>query len=271
MCKVLGEVLKWMEICQFCGRFGDLFSAIWRFVDLYFDYNQMQDYSNYTSETGSYKKWALNNSNCQDPSKDCHLPSEWYWGVSLLIWFLPPLVYTVYGLYKNLSVEMDDNEPKFRPFKITNSTLKRISFGACEDCCPKVLFEEQPCLTLLCALPVEYAFSFIHLYLVYPLVSLVNGFNVALGSECCEPEDGILCGVRIKNLPIHSLFEDLGNALPSFCLTITFIVYHNDFVSEMDPITWANLFTSFISLMIALDEGCRRCFEIDDFEIKNQE
>ena len=41
MCKVLGEVLKWMEICQFCGRFGDLFSAIWRFVDLYFDYNQM--------------------------------------------------------------------------------------------------------------------------------------------------------------------------------------------------------------------------------------
>ena len=240
-------------------RLGPLLQAFWMVVDVGLDIRQAIVYRKYAfDKNGTYQHWAINNT---DPSTNyTETVSQWYFYTSCIIFFLPPLIITLYFMVSDISSgdASPDNSPPKIVLEKCNIRIKPQGGGSCKSLIwyPFLFF-------------IEYIFICLYCYLFAPIILLVTGFKIALTGGIEHDEEVVSFRpfeVSAKDLPLLVLYGHFFQALPQLILSIVFLSNNYPFLLAYDTIQGTPLPVSLIScifsggsLMIGIFYTCWCC------------
>ena len=243
------------------NRFFSLASSCWMLVDMVLDGRQTYVYKQHAfNQNGTYNIWAME---FRQTSNETHLHavSSAYFYTAVVVWVLPPLLFSVFYFFGQLSYSADYG---FNPFENTNGLFADFSSFEVER-----PFNSNFLNVLFCLLyfPIDLLVSSIVIYIMTPFLSLKAGFLVAWTGDD-DPERKITKDTTADAIPGLKLFENLGEAIPQAILVILFIVNNWDFMlySEKSfipiPTSCISLFFSFGSIIMGLISGCRYFYKV---------
>ena len=225
-------------------RLGPLLQAFWMVVDVGLDIRQAIVYRKYAfDKNGTYQHWAINNT---DPSTNyTETVSQWYFYTSCIIFFLPPLIITLYFMVSDISSgdASPDNSPPKIVLEKCNIRIKPQGGGSCKSLIwyPFLFF-------------IEYIFICLYCYLFAPIILLVTGFKIALTGGIEHDEEVVSFRpfeVSAKDLPLLVLYGHFFQALPQLILSIVFLSNNYPFLLAYDTIQGTPLPVSLISCIFS--------------------
>jgi len=236
------------------NRFFCFFSSCWMLADMVLDGRQTHIYYQHSfNPNGTYNTWAVE-FNQTSNTTHLHSVSPAYFYTAVLVWFYPPLFYSVFFFVLTLCVNND-----FHPFYNTNVLFVQFfSFGI------KRPFNNNffNLLVYVFYFPIDFLISSIMIYILTPFMAIKTGALVALTGKD-DPDRKITKAFRAETIPFFKLFENLGEAIPQAILTIVFICNNWDFILYDEtsfipiPTSCISLIFSFGSIIIGLISGCK--------------
>ena len=223
-------------IGYFFNRFFSFFSSCWMLVDMVLDGRQTHIYYQHSfNPNGTYNTWAVE-FNQTSNTTHLHTVSPAYFYTAVLVWVLPPLLWSAYFYLTSLC----------DPFVNTNFLFSHFSFFKI-----KRPFNNNFVNFLFFTLyfPIDLLISSIVIYIFIPFGSLKNGAFVAW-TGIDYPGRKITKEIPANAIPFFKLFENLGEVIPQAIL-IVFICNNWNFILYNET-SFFPIPTSCISLIFSV-------------------
>ena len=229
-----GRKMESIHPINLIQRFLPLCKAMWMIADLALDIRMTIKYREYASEYGAYHDWAVNHN---DPlTNKTETVSDAYFYISFGIFFLPPLILSTFVFASFMGSQRENKDPK--DFLIIRKIKLETEHGWFTEL---ICFPIWIVIFFFC-----YIFACSMCYLFIPFVVL----SIGLLRTCKKDLDGN-DWISAENLPMWLIFENLGEALPQLCLSITFLVSNYPFIREFDTILGIQIPVSVISCVFS--------------------
>ena len=261
-----------------CNAYNDLLPMImrlirlvislWMHVDVALDIRQTYIYYGHSfNPDGIYNAWALNYTKSNGNYTES--VSAGYFYSAMCTWIAPPLFVCMLFFLTEVC------EDEFDPFGVTNDVvlhpiLKFQNFICIQNFQLKPFFKSK-CLNVLLYpffyFPVEMISGSIFVYIIIPYVSLRSALTIAWKGKI-DPEEELLEDFPAKLVPFFKLFENLGEAVPQFIITMVFLLNNMDYIYKFDqtffsiPITIISLVFSAGSIVMGLYTCITSCKNI---------
>ena len=204
-------------------------------VDIASDiFQSLRYYEHSFNKYGEYANWSMS-INATDEHRETVSPVYFY--IACVVWILPPLLFEMYVL-------IADNQP----LVVTRAIImnKYVDDGSCSMC---------TCVCIVSLLPIDTLASVIFVYFMIPYASLKSGVKALIGKPYGD-DDIIFRGIKqnlVFKLPWLKLFEQTGEALPQFVMSLTFLVNNYAFLQHNVTMFGVNEFhVTIITVVLSL-------------------
>jgi len=238
------------------NRFFSLASSCWMLADMVLDGRQTYVYKQHAyNQNGSYSTWAAEFRQTSNETY-LHTVSPAYFHTAVVVWVLPPLLFSAYLFLREICYLDDDG---FNPFKNTNYLFEQFSSFKIKRPFNKNFLNV---LVYVFYLPIDFLISSIKIYILIPFMSIKAGAFVAWTGKD-DPDRKITKKVPAYAIPFFKLFENLGEAIPQAILIIVFICNNWDFILYDEtsfipiPTSCISLIFSLGSIIMGLISGCK--------------
>ena len=248
-------------------------------ADMIFDYRQIYIYYQHSfNPNGTYNEWSIEYNNANNQT-NFQTVSPSYLYAAAVIWVLPPIIAIsptlLVNIYPNsrenfwkllrdkLGTESENTDiiryhREFNPFFLLNLVLLQCNI---DKIIPRP--SKKTALNILVyimCLPFDILCSAIHLYIFHPFVTLKSGVIVAWKGEI-DPAHKVTRLITVGDIPMHKLYEQLGEAIPQSILCLLFIINNFPFLLHHEtsffsiPVSCISLVFSVVSVAMGLYSG----------------
>ena len=240
-------------------RFFPLASSCWMLADMVLDGRQTYVYNQHAfNPNGTYNTWAMEFKQTRNETH-LHSVNPAYFYTAVVVWVLPPLLWSAFFFLIGLCV----NDDGFNPFYNTNGLFEEFSSFKM-----KRPFNNNflNFLVYILFFPIDLLISSIVIYILTPFSSLKAGAFVAWTGKD-DPYREITKSLSAEFVPFFKLFENLGEAIPQAILIIVFISHNWDFILYDEtsffsiPTSCISLIFSVGSIIMGLISGGKVCFK----------